>query len=298
MNKVIVTGATGFIGEWLVKELIQHDVYVYAIVRHSNSFLNSFESKNVRIIICPLSDIKTLPDLIEERGFDAFINLAWDGSGGYARADYHVQLSNVMASLDCVETAKNLKCRKLLCAGTISEKIAETVLDSKAVSQNMIYAESKHNLHYLLDIVCRNNGLEYIWMQFSNIFGPGNNSGNIINYMLTELKSGRIPTFSEGTQPYDFLYVEDLVSAIRMLAEMDTRSKCYFIGSGEPRQLREYLLETARIFGDAQIGLGLRPDDGQCFKEEWFSIDKLKADTGFSCKWSFADAMRKTIQSL
>ena len=48
-------------------------------------------------------------------------------------------------------------------------------------------------------------------MQFSNIYGVGNKTGNLVSYTLGELMAGKEATFGPALQPYDFIYVDDLI---------------------------------------------------------------------------------------
>lgn len=62
MKKAIVTGATGFVGGWLVKELVSQGVKVIAVVRSKESDITVLQQNdNIRIVVCPLEEITTLP---------------------------------------------------------------------------------------------------------------------------------------------------------------------------------------------------------------------------------------------
>ena len=82
-------------------------------------------------------------------------------------------------------------------------------------------------------------------MQFSNIYGPRNNTGNLISYTLDQLLSGKEATFGPAQQPYDFIYSDDLIEAAFRLGTMKTERNAYFIGSGSPRLLKNICLRPA-----------------------------------------------------
>lgn len=293
MKSAIVTGANGFVGTWLTQKLLEENVKVYAVVKDENEDISMLNGCN--IVYCELSEISTLPQKITEP-VDVFYHLAWAGAGGALRADYSVQLANAKFSCDAAKAAKEILCKKFLCAGTITEKIAESILNIDVKAENTIYALEKHNTHCLLDILCKKIGLDYVWMRFSNVYGPYNNSGNIVSYMLGELIKGNRPTFSKGEQPYDLIYIKDLVNAVYLLGEKDTKRNCYFIGSGNCRMLRNYLTEIKDIYGNgAEIGLGERPEDGLKYYEEWFDISELCEDTGFRPQYDFGKAIKETV---
>lgn len=297
MKKAVVTGANGFVGRWLVKVLSDNDTYVYAVVRNGKrdiSFLEGMD--NVSIIYCDLAEIKVLPQLITDRNIDCFYHIAWAGSAGILRADYTVQLQNAKFCCDAALAAKEIGCQKFLCAGTITENIADEILQLKNVSQNMIYGICKKTAHLLLEVFCKKIGMPLIWMQFSNIYGPGDVSGNLISYALSELAIGNRPLFSKGLQPYNFIYVEDLAYAAYLLGQKDVLTGNYFLGNGDNRLLCQYLSEIPEILGkEYEVGIGERPEDGITYDEEWFSIFRLSQQTGFKAKYNFREGIESTF---
>ena len=60
-------------------------------------------------------------------------------------------------------------------------------------------------------------------MQFSNIYGPSNKTGNLVSYTIGELKKGNEASFGPALQPYDFILVDDLIEAVLRLGEKETK---------------------------------------------------------------------------
>lgn len=298
LKNALVTGANGFIGSWLCKELSEKGVSVTAIVRNQDSDVSEISKlKNLKVIYCELKDIMSLPEKVEDEKFDVFFHLAWDGAGGKGRADYSLQLNNVQYSLDCAVVAKQLGCNKFLTSGTITEKIAENILGIDFKADNVMYGIAKHTTHCMLDVLCAKIELDYVWMRFSNIYGPRSINGNIVGYTIAEFIRGNIPSFSKAEQPYDLLYVEDLVKAIYLIGKSEHTKNCYYIGSGKSAILKDYLIDIKRIYGKGcNLKLGARPDDGLKYYEEWFNTDDLVNDVGFKCTYSFEEGILKTIK--
>ncbi|MGG1675873.1 NAD-dependent epimerase/dehydratase family protein [Neobacillus sp. NRS-1170] len=297
MKKVIVTGANGFIGSWVIKELVKNDVEVIAVVRSEKSNIENIAPGNVRIIYCELAEINNLRNKILDRDIDVFYHFAWAGAGGKDRSNYDLQLLNCRYACDCATLAKALDCKKFICTGTITEKIAENIFNLDVKAENNIYGIAKQTTHCLLDILCKKLDLPYVWARLSNIYGGNNTTGNIISYTISELARGNRPSFSKAEQPYDLMYVKDTAKALYSLGEKETQRNCYFVGSGTPRILKEYLLSLKNIFGDnAEIGLGEKPEDGLKYYDEWFKIDDLQEDTGFETAFSFEEGIMETIE--
>lgn len=77
MKKAIVTGATGFIGKFLVRELVNQNVEVIAVVRQGTKNLNTINTLPVKIVECNIADYHMLPDIIADRDIDVVFHIAW-----------------------------------------------------------------------------------------------------------------------------------------------------------------------------------------------------------------------------
>lgn len=297
MKKAIVSGANGFIGKWLVKELVEAGIEVYALVRNEeNHFI---KNDNLHFICCDMKNIANIVEQLKNKKIDTFFHLAWEGSTGDKRANYKIQLSNVQYSCEAMQVAKLIGCKRFLAAGTITERIVDEAIQNGRVPTNLIYGICKKTTHDILITLSTQIGIELIWMQFSNVFGPGNRTGNLISYTLSTIQKGEQPEYSSATQPYDFIYIKDLVRAIMLLGQNEKLShNQYFLGSGQSRVLREYLLAIPRALGlDIEMGIGQRAEDGIKYQKEWFLTDGLAVDTGFKTTYSFEEAIRETYRN-
>lgn len=297
MKKAIVSGANGFVGSWLVEKLVENDVHVTAVVKEGSEDTTSIDQlDNVNVVYCDLSNIKSLTETIEDRKFDCFYHLAWMSPGGAGRADYKIQLDNVRYACDVIHVAKKLDCKKVLLAGTVTEHLIEDINLLNPKAQNNIYGVCKHTARCLTLIESEKVAIECIWMQFSNLYGPRSINGNIVGYTISKLLNGYDAEFGPANQVYDLLYIEDLAYAAYLLGFTKTDRQDYYIGSGSPRLLKDYLLDIGRLLGRPEkILIGARDDDGTRYKKEWFDIEALKKTTGFEAKIDFSTGIDRTI---
>lgn len=296
MKKVIVTGANGFIGSSLIKKMIANNVEVVAVdITFAGDRLPS--SKLITKVESGVD--AALAEKIPSGEYDAFYHLAWRGVNGVEKADPSVQLSNIQMAVDCANTCKKLNVKKLLCAGTVAENATFSIPNLEKTSGGMMYGVAKHACRLLLEDYCKNIGQQFVWMQFSNIYGVGNKTGNLVSYTLGELLAGKEATFGPALQPYDFIYVDDLINAVYRLGANDTNKSFYYIGSGSPRILKDYLLRIGELAGCAdRVGIGIRPDDGIKYSMEMFCNKELvKAIGDYACT-SFDDGIIRTIEWL
>ena len=298
MKNVIVTGANGFIGSSLINVLLNKGVKIVA-VDISFAVPKVPDCDQILKLEMGLDNVEKLKALVPAREYDAMYHLAWAGVNGPDKADPSVQLNNIQMGINCVQLCKSIGVKKLLCAGTVAEQAVHSLSNLSQTSGGMMYGVAKHCAHLMLEDYCKNIGLQFVWMQFSNIFGVGNKTGNLVSYTLSELLRGNEATFGPATQPYDFIYVDDLLEAVYRLGAYETDQSCYYIGSGAPRILKEYLLKIGELAGKQdKVGIGIRPDDGIKYDLSMFNTTPLKDAIGDYVSTSFEDGIKKTINWL
>lgn len=295
MKRVIITGSNGFIGKWLVKKMVAEGLEVIAVVRNEHSDIRDLpKSSQIKIVYQEMAHIDRLLEDVDATASDTFYHLAWTGSCGALRQDYKVQLTNVIESCKALEVANKLGCKRFMQAGTITEQLVKET--QVALSCNFIYGLCKEMLHRLIAMKCETMPIEYVWMQFSNVYGPLNRSGNMIYYALSEMNEGRVPTFSKGETWYDFIYIKDLVKALYLLGESPVSSnKSYFIGSGEPRKLKAYLASIDEAFTEGHLNIGGREEEGITYSKAWFDTSLLQKEIGFHADYPFERGIKETI---
>lgn len=296
MKNVIVTGGNGFIGSSLIKKLVANGIKVVAVdITFQGERLPESELITKIESCVDASLVEKLP--AEE--YDAFYHLAWKGVNGADKANPSVQLANIQMAIDCADICKKLNVKKYLCAGTVAENATFSLPNLEKTSGGMMYGVAKHACRLILEDYCKNIGQQFVWMQFSNIYGVGNKTGNLVSYTLGELMTGNEAAFGPALQPYDFIYVDDLIEAVYRLGEKETNKAFYYIGSGSPRQLKEYLLRIGELAGYAdKIGIGIRPDDGIKYSMDMFCNDDLVDAVGEYVSTDFDNGINKTIEWL
>lgn len=272
--RVIVTGAAGYIGSRLVKalEALGHEV-------------------------APVGSADRVDDL--GGVWDVMYDLAWKGKGGALRADCDVQMANVKTALGHYSAAVRLGCSCYVAAGTVGEKMAEADGCTAVKSQNSVYVSSKAYLRRLLRFR-EEPACKVVWARLGNIYGGLDCGGNVVDWALRTVLRGEEAAFGPADQPYDFVYIDDAVKALVLLGtDAGVTGGEFYVGSGDVRALRDYLLELGGIAGRPElIGIGRRADDGTRYLAEWFDISALRRETGFSPETVFADGVLRLVAEL
>lgn len=296
MNKAIITGASGFIGKQLINELLSRNIKIVAIdIRFDDVLL---QNKEITCINCKDKNPFDLQKELEILNADTFFHLAWAGTSGPMRADYSVQLDNVKLACDYVVLASKIGCKRFVYASSINEMETYEYLQSDDInpSGGYIYGTGKLAAHLMGETVAKLNGIEFIPVIITNIYGAGEKSARLVNTSIRQLLNGEHCSFTEGKQTYDFIYITDAIASIVEVAEKGKPFNRYYIGSGNPKPLKDFLLEMKDVVApDAELGLGDLPFNGIDISYSQFKLKKVQEDTGYVNKISFKDGIKKTM---
>ena len=293
--KAIVTGANGFIGKTLVNALLENDYSILALdIRFDDSLLSNPKVYCLNVLNKTIDEIE---NEIPKESFDCFFHLAWAGTSGPVRADYNVQLNNVKLTCDYVNLCKNIGCKRFIYASSINEMETYEYLQSDNISPSggYIYGTAKLAAHLMGETVAKMSNVEFIPVIITNIYGAGEKSARMIYTSIKKLLNNEHCSFTSGFQMYDFIYLTDAINSIVEISKKGKAFDRYYIGSGEPKPLRDFLMKMRDIVNPtAEIGLGDIPFNGKDISYEQFDLKKVERDTGYKNKISFEQGIKMT----
>ena len=281
MKKAIITGASGFVGGALLAELVKNGVEVIALdIIKSERII---EHENVTFLQFDLNEIKDLPQRIKAADIDVFYHLAWRGSA------------------EAVRIAKEMGCKKVVCAGTIMEleTISAAFKQGNQPGLGYIYGSGKLVAHTMAKSVAAHIGIDLVWAEITNAYGEGELSPRFINTTLRKMIHNEPLQFTAATQNYDFIHVCDVARAFYLLGEKGKGFCEYLIGSASARPLKEFITEMRDVLApDKELVFGDIPFTGVNLALSDFSTEKMEQDTGFRAAISFADGITRTMDWL
>ena len=300
MQKVIISGADGFVGSYTVEHFLKEGCEVLALDIGSEP-KRLTEKKGLTYMQCDVSDIQAMLQKIPHGVYDTFVHFAWAGSAGPARVDYNLQMRNALDTVECMKAAKELGCSRFVCAGSIMEYEVEAAIHSQGSKPGMgyIYGMGKHIAHCMCKSVAVDIGIELLWPMITNAYGVGEFSPRFVNTTLRKIIGGDKLEFTSGTQNYDFVYVSDVAKAFYLVAKNGKPFCEYMIGSGGAKPLKEFIVEMVNACSDdATPHFGDVPFTGTNMPIGTFDISDIKNDCGFEPEVSFAEGTRRTMDWL
>lgn len=301
MKTAIITGASGMLGQALIRRLRAEKVQVYAVIRPDSPHNQTLEQyENVEMIPCDMSSLLKLPDQITEK-VDAFFHFGWAGTYGQSRNNLYGQWENVKYTLDAVEAAKALGCEVFLGAGSQAEfgRVEEGIKLSSKIPANPEtgYGMAKLSAGQMSRLLCKEYGIRHIWTRILSVYGPGDKDRTMVMSGIVSMLQGQSPQYTKGEQLWDYLYCDDAADAFYLAAEKGKDGAIYCVGSGKERMLRDYILDIGKATNpELEICLGAVPYFDKQVMYLCADLTELTEDTGFVPKTTFAEGIAKTVE--
>lgn len=297
MQRVIISGCSGFIGSALTRELIKQGVEVFGLSMHPEKMdTETMQSEYFHLIECSFDEYTRLSEMIKVREFDAFFHMAWEGYGKSTN-DYHVQLKNVHSACEAAYAAAALGCKRFIFADSSHEYLT-TVNSQGKKGLCSIYGVAKKSARKLCQTIAHNSCMDYIGVLFTNIYGYGDRSNRSTNVFLRKLKRGEDLDLVHGNNLYDWTYIDDCVGGILAAAKRGMADKVYYVGSRQLRPFAEIITEARNLTApNAKLNFG-RYQDNSYIDYSKINIYNLYEDTGYLPTVSFADGINKTVHWL
>ena len=301
MKKAIITGATGFIGRWLIRELIKQNVNIIAVIRKNSPNRSVLKDYSIKIVECDLDQIQTLPSLIDDRDIDAVFHIAWQGVSDADARNFDIQIQNLQATINLIEIMHQMSIPTFVGAGSLHEiEGAIEMQEDKIISNTAyMYKASKLAAHWMGKALAGKYGIRFFW-PLINTYGEEENSARLVNTTIKKIFAGQVPALSAGNQIYDFVHVSDVAHALYLIAEYGVDGTNYAIGSGEAKPLREFLMIVGKIANEVKggkevpLGLGEIVNNVVSLPKETFDISDLFRDTGFVPQITFEEGVKRT----
>lgn len=303
MKKVLITGATGFIGCNLIEQLKKDgEVKIIAVGRSGKSFdTDDSVFDDVEKIEFNTTDFCHLADRIKDRDIDTFFHLAWSGVNGVDKKDYRIQLSNCMAACEAVENAVKMGCRRFVFVGSVDEYEFDKMPDARfrPYSHSKIYGISKYAAEVIGKIIASKSDMEYVSALLSLTYGRGNRTNVLPNMIIWNTMANKPMRLIKGDNYFDMIYIEDAVKGIIAVADRGIDKESYYIGHAQLLTFKNTVFNICKALGsNIELRFGEYPDVDDALDYSKIDRSKLYRDTGYVCNYPLEDGIKLTADWL
>lgn len=295
MRRVLVTGASGFVGRHVICALTARGSYeVHAVSSKGPLASNA----NCTWHTANLLDIMQAGELLRTVLPTHVLHLAWCTSPGEYWASSE-NLAWVQASLELLQRFQEYGGQRIVMAGTCAEYDWSYGYCSEFVTPirpSTPYGACKHALQAMLNAYSEETGLSSAWGRIFLTYGPHENSERLAPSVIKPLLQGKPATCSHGNQIRDLLYAQDVADAFVELLESDVSGPVN-IASGKPVTLREVICKIAAKLGrEDLIQLGsipTRPEEAPLLVAD---VRRLHDEVDWTPKFDLDMGLERTIE--
>ena len=326
-NRVLITGAAGFIGFHLSMRLLKNGCHVTGIDNLNSYYdvklkearlekLTSFE--NFSYYKMDISDKKSLEEIFNNTKHDVVVNLAAQAGVRYSIENPHAYVdSNIVGFVNLLEACRHNDVKHLVFASSSSVYGANTKMPF-SVHNNVdhpvsLYAATKKANELMAHAYSHLYGMACTGLRFFTVYGPwGRPDMALFLFTKAILEEKPIKIFNHGRMQRDFTYIDDITEGVvRIMARLPepdptwngdnpdpgtsyARYKIYNIGNNNPVELMEFIGVIEKVLGKKakKEFLDLQPGD---VPATYADIDDLIKDAGFKPETTIETGIKQFI---
>lgn len=294
-RRVLVTGATGFIGRRTLEPLLARGFEVHAVARS----VPVGDTGPVAWHRADLLDERERRALVGDVRASHLLHLAWYAEPGKfwmapENADW------VAATVDLVAAFARSRGHRAVLAGTCAEydwtAIDGRLAENAPLAPATLYGVCKDATRRTCEGLGAQLGLSVGWGRVFFLYGPGEDERRLVSGVAKKLVTGERAQTSEGTQLRDFMHVDDVAGAFAALADSDVEGGVN-VGVGEAVSIREVVGLVAEAAGqENRLDVGVLPMRRGDPPELVPDTSRLRNEVGYQPEIGLASGLAETVE--
>ena len=277
MQKILITGAAGFIGYHLSRSLLEDGIIVFGVDSLNNFYDTNLKEQRLKRLKSFRNFTFKKIDLIDEKKLNnallnfnpsVVIHLAAQAGVRYSIENPRAYLdSNLIGFHNIIEQCRRCEINKLIYASSssiygLNEKIPFSVND-KTDYPVSLYGATKKSNELVAHAYSHLYGLKTIGLRFFTVYGPwGRPDMAYFSFTKKIIEGRKIEVFNHGNMQRDFTYIDDIVDGIRNTIEKDFNFEIFNLGNSKSEDLmtmiriieEELNIKANIVFKDMQAG--------------------------------------------
>tara|TARA_B110001452_G_scaffold255553_1_gene248111 strand:+ start:863 stop:1840 length:978 start_codon:yes stop_codon:yes gene_type:complete len=309
--KILVIGGAGFIGSFVASELLKEDiseVVIYDNFGRGNKDHLTEQLKDERCSVYPIGgDIREI-DILNQamKGKDYVICLAamWLlHCKDFPRTAFDV---NIAGTFNVLEACVKNNIKKLIWSSSASvygDAVELPMTETHPFNNKNFYGASKIAGEAMCTAFNDRYGLEVIGLRYMNVYGPHQDQTaaytGVVPIMLNKIEANEPPVINgDGSQAYDFIYVEDVARCNVQALKSDTKHGFYNVSTEVQTSIKE-LCETILKLKNSTLKVKYNPyseDDARALVQNRIgSKEKAEKEIGFNYKFNLEEGLKELI---
>ena len=314
VKRVLVTGASGFIGANLTRRLCDAGHEVTAAFRPGADLwrLEVPGSDHTRLVTQPLdvADERAVAQVVDRLRPEWTFHLAAHGAYHWQTDTRRIFSTNLLGTVSLVEACRACGCEVLINAGTSSEYGYKdhAPAEDESLTPSSPYAVAKAAASLYCRREANDSSMRVSTLRLYSVYGPLEDPRRLLPRLLVYGMRGELPPLVSPDVAHDFVAVEEVVEAFLLAASRAPQGAVYNVGSGRQTSLREMVEIVRRVLGvDAAPQWGSAPqrrgdtttwvaDPGRIGSElGWRSQTRLVDGVARMARWLRASATLESV---
>jgi len=310
--RVVVLGASGFIGRWVSRSLGEAGADLHAVVRDRVEAQRGFTTYGVPVDLheANLTDLEGSRALLKRLAPAVVFNLSGYGVDPGEKIEasdrlagvLNVELPGVIAETLTTIPAGHWGGRRVIHAGSVFEygNIGGHLEETAAANPVGLYGRSKLAGTQRLMAACRATGLPGLTARLCQVYGPGEHPGRLLPDLIEARHHARPLSFSVGTQRKDFTYVADVAEGLlRLGLTAGPPGEVVNLATGRLAMVREFVEVAAHLLRLDPSRLKFeKPIPDNELQHLEVAIDRLRELTCWKPATDVAEGIRRTLDFL
>lgn len=297
-KKILVSGATGFLGSNIVNLLCKFN-YTLICLKRANSDCFRVNSDN-NIIWINIED-KDWEKKIHD--VDYIIHSGWNGVNSTTRDDFSIQMKNMEFLNTILKIAKLKNVKQIIGFGSQAEYGYYDGIISENQNENpkSYYGTIKLATSKIIEGFCNKNKIKWIWLRLFPLFGELESSNWFIPSLVKKIINKEQFDMTKGEQVYSYLYINDFSKWIKIVLESSLKSGVYNVSSKQNLiSLKQLIVKITDIldYNLDLINIGAleyRKNQPMLMAGK---ISKLEDELGILCETNFDQNLKNVVNAL
>lgn len=261
LPRVLLTGATGYIGSRLLARLVSDGYPTGAVLRPSSDIQKLGAKRDDVSVIRHDGTTAALLAAVTDFGPDIVVHLAAMSGATHRPEDIRPYLeANLIFGAEVVEAATLAGCRGVIATSTFWEHGDGTA----DYEPNSLYAASKRAFQDILTFYARSRAISAVILKPTDVYGPDDPRHRLLDQLLTAQATAVPLDLSPGKQLLDLVHVDDVLAAylraIRLVLAPEPLTGSYAVGTGRHLNIQEIVALCEQVTGgDIPVRWGARP---------------------------------------
>ena len=295
--RVLITGASGFIGFPLSNKLSELGFKVLAIGRSIP--VNSH--KSISWIKSDLNSVETYKDEITAFKPEVLIHLAWQDIPDFS---FEKSFFNLNQSIKFISFITEIKsCRKIIISGSCWEygKDQGECKDSDKSIPTNYFTLAKHSLRLWTEMIAIEKSITLGWFRLFYVYGPGQRSESLIPTLFQYLRNEKLPEIKTPHNANDFIYIDDVIEAFKIATYTSFESGIFNLGSGSAISALDVCKHVEKIvLNSSSLSKKIEKSSKSKISETnfWADISSCREQLKWSPRISIVEGIRKSWNHL